>query len=362
MAALVPDDKYSTLTRIQTKVRRLTRSLSTSQLSDSELNNYINTFILYDFPEHLRLFNLKTTFTFFTQPYVDVYETSDDTSSVFYNFSNKIISVNPPAYIAGFQALWSESRDQFFGIYPMLNSIQSIGVYGDATTTSFSGTINTQQANTNGIQGLTVCLLKNNVLFSSINASNNGLSLIDQPLTNNNAIGNLYVPGGTLPSTTIQDMTNYINYITGQFVITFPTAPGSGQPISSQTVLQQPTLPQSILFYDGKFTMRPVPDQPYRVQVEAYIRPVELLAGSDEPKLSEWWQYIAYGAAMKVFQDRMDLESVSQIMPEFKKQESLILRRTIVQQTPQRVSSIYTEQTGAAGAYGPGWFSGGGSF
>jgi len=358
MPTFVPDNTYSTLSRIQIKVRRLTRSLSENQLSTSELNNYINTAVLYDFPEHLKLFNLKTTFTFFTDPYVDVYETSTNTASPLYNFSNKYSSVNPPVYIAGYQALFSESRDQFFGIYPMLNSIASIGVTGNGILNSFSGVINSQQAISTGISGQTICLLKNNVLFDSLATDLSGLKMIDYPISS--SLGNLYIPGGAPTSTTVQDTVNYINYITGQFVVTFPSAPGSGQPINSQTVPQQPALPQAILFYDGKFTVRPVPDQPYRVNMEVFMRPDELLANNDEPKLAEWWQYISYLAAKKIFEDRMDMESVRQILPELKQQEILVLRRTIVQQTSQRVSTVYTEQTGSAGAYGPGAFSGGG--
>lgn len=362
MAAVVPDVSYSTLANIQTKVRRLTRSLSQNQLSDADLNNYINTFILYDFPEHLRLFNLRETFTFYTKPYVDVYSTNDITNSDLYNFTNKYLTIHPPVYIAGFPSLYSEDRSLFFGIYPFLNSIASIGVTGDGLVTQFTGTINTQQANTSGINGQTILLLKNNVLFSSIDSNNNGLAMIDQPLTNNNVVGNLYAPGSTAPSTTVQDTSNYINYLTGQFVVTFSAAPGAGQPINSQTVLQQPSRPQSMLFYDGQFTMRPVPDQAYAVQMEVYARPTQLLENNDIPKLAEWWQYIAYGASVKIFQDRMDLESVQQIYLEFKLQERLCLRRTIVEQTSQRSSTIYTEQNGAAGAYGPGFFYGGGSF
>lgn len=349
----------SNLQTIQEKVRRLTRSLSESLLTTDQLNQYINTFVLYDFPEHLRLFNLRTTFTFFTEPYVDVYETNTtDTTDPLYDFVNRYITVHPPIYIAGYQALFSESRDQFFGIYPMLNSIASIGTAGDGVTTQFTGVINSQQANTSLINGQVVSLLQNNVLFSSIDVNNNGLAMIDYPISS--TIGNLYVPGGTPTSTVTQDPINYINYLTGQFVVTFVTAPGSGQPINSQTVPQQPALPQAMLFYDGKFTLRPVPDQPYRVQMEVYQRPTELLSSGQNPQLNEWWQYIAYGAAKKVFEDRMDLESVQMIMPEFKKQEALINRRTIVQQTSQRTSTIYTENLGAAGAFGPGYWSGGG--
>ena len=65
----------NTLEAIQIKVRRLTRSPSTAQLSDDDLNNYINTFVVYDFPEQLRMFNLRTTFTFVCNAYQDTYYT-----------------------------------------------------------------------------------------------------------------------------------------------------------------------------------------------------------------------------------------------------------------------------------------------
>jgi len=87
-------------------------------------------------------------------------------------------------------------------------------------------------------------------------------------------------------------------------------------------------------------------------------RPSELLASNQMPELAEWWQYIAYGAAKKIFEDRMDLESVQLIIPEFKKQEDLILRRTIKQYSNERSSTIYTDQTEAlvSGWGRGGWF------
>lgn len=350
----------SSLTAIRTKVRRLTRSLSENQLSTADLDQYINTFVLYDFPEHLRLFNSLTTFEFFTEPFVDVYETSTDPDSPLYNFVNKYLTIQPPIFIAGYQALFLESRTAFYGIYPQINSIASIGTMGNGTTTQFSGVINSQQAVVYPNTTQKVVLLRNEVLFDSIDSNGNGLSMIDYPISS--TIGNLYVPGTAPTSTVTQDPNNYINYVTGQFVVTFVSAPASGAAINSQTLPVQTSLPQTLLFFDGKFTVRPVPDQPYRISMEAYIRPTELLSSGQTPQLEEYWQYLAYGAAKKVFEDRMDLESVSQIMPEYKKQENLILRRTIVQQTSQRTSTIYTEQNGAANAYGSGWFSGGGSF
>ena len=81
----------TTLQAIETKVRRLTRSPSTAQLTQADLDNYINTFVVYDFPEHLRLFSLRTILTFYTQPFIDTYKTNTTvTTDALFNFKNKL--------------------------------------------------------------------------------------------------------------------------------------------------------------------------------------------------------------------------------------------------------------------------------
>jgi len=49
----------------------------------------------------------------------------------------------------------------------------------------------------------------------------------------------------------------------------------------------------------------------------------------------------------------MDMESVALLMPEFKKQECLINRRTIVQYASQRTATIYTENNNQTIPFGP---------
>ena len=338
----MPDNTLSTLQQIITKVRRLTRNMSENELSTSDIQNYINTFVLYDFPEQLRMQALRKVFTFYASPNIDVYATNTtDPTSPLFNFTNQYISVHTPIYIAGYNSMFSQSREQFFSIYPIVNSILSIGTAGDGITTAFSGVIPY------------VPLLQNNVIFSSVDINGNGLTLQDIPIPGNSVTGNL----NSIQTSTI---VGTINYITGAFSFTFPVAPAMGQAINSQTVPYVASLPQALLFFDEKFILRPVPDQPYKITMEVYYRPTELLDMAKSPNLAEWWQYIAYGAAKKIFEDRMDLDSVQLILSEFSAQQSLIIRRTIVQQTEQRTSTIFTEQT--AGQYGPGWWYGGGSF
>lgn len=355
----------TTLSAIQTKVRRLTRSVSENQLSTADLNNYINTFTIYDFPEQLRTFNLRTDFTFWCNAFQDTYKTDTSlaTTDPLYNFQNLYLTIHPPFYVAGFQAFYTQSPQQFWGIYPFVNSISPTGSTGNGVQTNFTGTINTTQAILLPGQTQQVVLDKKNVLFSSIDANNNGLALVDTPISN--TLGNLAPPGQAPTSTTIQDPANFINYITGAYSITFggtatPVAPGVSQPINSQTVNLSPARPQAILYYGNVFTLRPIPDQPYAINFEVYQRPTALLSTSQSPELEEYWQYISYGAARKILQDRMDLESVALLEPEFREQERLCLRRTLVQYSNERTATIYTENNlGAGGSWG--WNGGSGS-
>lgn len=370
----------TTLQAIQNKVRRLTRSPSTAQITDIDLQNYINTFVVYDFPEHLRTFNLRQTFSFYVNPYQDTYHTDKAsfgnaianptiTSNPLYNFQNNYISVHPPIYVAGYQTLYTQSREQFYGYYPNVNSIASIGPSGDGVTTSFPGVINTQQSTPgNVIQN--IGLVQGQVLFDSSDANFNGLSLVDVPVINPTTgnpttTGNLYDPASaayqsaiTSPPTVVNPV-NTVNYATGVFTITFASAPGAGMPINSQTIPQVLARPQAMLYYANTFIVRPVPDQPYRIDIEVYKRPTALLNTSQSPELEEYWQYIAFSSAKKILEDRMDMDSVQLLLPALKEQERLMQRRTIVQYTNERTATIYTEQTSpTTGGFG-GWGSGG---
>lgn len=310
----------ATLADIRTKVRRLTRSPSAAQITDDLIDDYVNNFVLYDFPEQLRLFTNRKTLTFYTEPNIDVYETNTtDATNPLYNFKNAVITVHTPVYIAGYKAYFTLSREDFFGNYPALQAAHQIGT-GDGVTTNFTGTLSSTP------------ILRYNVLFSSIDDNNDGLSVYDKE-------GDGTLTGDTGGASTI-------NYITGVYDITFNVAPGSGETIYAQTVTYQAARPQSILYFDNKFTLRPVPDKPYQVRIEIFDQPTALLDAANEPELAQHWQFIALGAARKILIDRLDMETVSKIEAEYKHQELLCLRRTLVQQSEERTATIYTQQVG----------------
>lgn len=161
----------SSLTAIRTKVRRLTRSPSTAQISDAQINEYVNTFVLYDFPEQIRLSALRTVLTFYTQPGVDVYETSSDPNNPLYNFKNRYVAVHPPIYLAGIQGFYTQWRDVFYGYYPQTNTIAQTGLFGDGVATTFTGTVVARP------------MLQRSVIFTAINNAGQSMVLIDDPIS-----------------------------------------------------------------------------------------------------------------------------------------------------------------------------------
>ena len=332
---------YSTLANIYTKVRRLTRSPSEDQLSDNELNNYVNNFLLYDLPEHLRLFNLRGVVSFFTAANQQFYDTVNvPITDPLFNFKNKYITIHEPVYVAGFRRYFTQSREQFYNIWPQIESIQ-VFAQGSGNQFQYTGYVTGYP-----IQPYSVS-------FNSVDINNNTVVMRDMPCSQlpvtypSTQFGNLVVPANNLVNAPL-DPNNFINYLTGQYVVTFPVAPMAGANVFSQSVPYAAGIPQAVLYYDDKFWFRPIPDQAYNVTFEAYFRPTELLSTTpaQQPELDQWWQYIAYGAAIKVFQDRMDMDSVAMLMPEFKSQQNLVNRCTIVQLTNQRSSTIFTEGSG----------------
>lgn len=341
----------STLQAIRTKVRRITRSPSLSQISNAQLDEYINTFILYDFPEHLRLFSLRTLLTFYTQPGVDVYDTNTTVpNDPLYNFKNKYVAVHPPAYMAGVPSFYTQQRDVFYGMWPQTNTIKDTLLRGDNSSGPFTGTLISPST---GIP----FILQGSVNFNCLDTNGTSMIMVDTPISN--TIGNLTQANAPLvpPFDTIQNPANYINYITGQYVITFPAITQNSATVWFEGILYQPGKPIGMLYYDSKFTIRPVPDKTYSIQLEVDVRPTELISSTDIPELEQWWQYISYGASKKIFEDRTDMDSVQFIMPEFKQQERLVLRTTLTQQANERTVTIYTQGKQYNGGFfgGSGW-------
>jgi hypothetical protein len=315
----------STLATIRTKVRRLTGRPSPQQITDTQIDEYVNTFYQYDFPEHLRVFSNTSTFKFMTEANVAEYDLrtmqvafdggTETAVNIYYN-------LQPPAYIAGYQSFYSQSREQFLRIYPELGDITS-SVTGDGTPGPYTFTL------TN------VPVLQNSITIGAIDSTGATVKVVDSPV--NRTTGNWEI---SLLETAV---TGSINYVTGAGTITFANNIPVGNEITSVFTPYAANRPQAVLFYDNVITLRPVPDKPYPVELNAFLTPSALISSNQAPILNQWWQYLAYGAAKKIFEDSQDPEGVDQIMRGFKEQEQLVLNRHVVQQTNERTATIYTE-------------------
>ena len=339
----MPDNTLSTLDNIRVKVRRLTRSPTTSQLSDADIDQYVNTFVLYDFPSQLRLFNLRRTLTWYTQPGVDTYTTVNlPVTDPLYNFKNQYIAIHPPVFMAGIQCSYTQWRDVFYGWYPQTNTIADTLLRGNGTPGPFAGTVTAHP------------MLQNNVIFTCVDANGTSMILTDTPFSN--VSGYLSIAGR--PGTAVLN-NGTVNYLTGAFNITnFPANTLNGAIIYVEDIAYQPGKPLAMLYYNDTFTIRPVPDKTYAVQIEVDVRPSEMMSTTPTqmPELSQWYQLYALGAAIKIFQDRFDFDSVQMLMPEFNQQMRLALRTTLTQQANERTVTIYTmgRQYGLGGFWS-GW-------
>jgi hypothetical protein len=314
----------STLAQIKKKVRRLTASPSTNQLSNADLEEYIDTFYEQDFPSALKIWNLHSNLEFFTIPNEDRYSFDTD----------KYQAVLPPVYIDGYQSFYSQSQDEFFKIYPRLSTEQNAGA-GDGSAGPYTFTLTS------------VPVLKRQVTVSATASDGSTLSASDVPASPASNVGTW------IDNVTGAALTGAINYVTGVCTITFTNTVDATENLNARFSAYQASRPGAMLFYQDYFILRPVPDKVYRVVIEVYETPSQLLSSDDHSSsnttdVKQWWQYIAFGAAIKVLQDRQDMESIQNLIPFFKEQENLILYRTATQQAPERTATIFTDQAGFA--------------
>lgn len=322
---------------IRASARRYARKLDESNASNSYIDQKINYFGLYILPELAPLLPLRKTLTFYTTPYIDTYKTNPtDTTSPLYDFKNRYVNVHPPVFFAGIEGFYYQDRETFYAAWPQLNAIAQLPIAGDGIQTTFTGVATSYP------------MLQNNVVFTSVNATGDALILVDYPKSP--YIGNLGLvnqdPGDPSPYGTI-------NYITGQFTVTFNQPPGPSAPIYLENINYAPAKPFAMMFYDNTFTIRPVPDNTYVIQINVDALPTELLGDNENPDLKMWADVFALGAAQLMLRDEMDTETLQQIEPLFIKALDLVRRPTLRNSANMRTQSFYNRR------YNNGfWFNG----
>jgi hypothetical protein len=139
-----------------------------------------------------------------------------------------------------------------------------------------------------------------------------------------------------------------INYQTGEILgLTFADPIPAGTPIQIQYNPKQFSIPLAILFYQNQFTLAPVPDAGYTIEMTCYRQPIQALIAADQtgnPELSEWWEILAVGAAKKIFEERLDSDGVVFIDKMLKERYDIIETRTYAQIGQASIQTIYSDQ------------------
>lgn len=430
----------ATLQDIIAKIRKLTVTSNSSQLTDSQIIDYINSYYIYDFPAQFRSLKLKDVYVFNTTQGVDTYPfdynnwstiegpcycekipiqlyqspngfrginfnwqtvqvlaqgngtagaiTGDITAIT--NAANASVTSANHGLVTGNVILISDVLGMtevngqsftitFVDVNTFLLNVDStaFGVYGgggDWLTSAYSGTLTSspilRSANNN--PAVESPLTPNQSFPSGVPVSFSPSALANYP--NISRVQNLLITANISNGTTLHvtdngygiligDCTNgIIDYQTGIISeLTFSQAIPSGNDINVQYIPYVANIPQSIMFYQNQFTLRPVPDKGYTVEVTAYRLPSQALLGTinpDTPNLNgvpemrEWWEVICFGVSKKIYQDRIDNEGVATMDAWL--QEALLNAetRTYAQLGKQRTATIYGDQSN--NAYGNG--------
>jgi|SRR5690606_7814433 len=288
------------LSEIRQKVRQVTGRFSPQELSNEQLDEYINKYFQYTFPAELKLDRFHTFYEFLTVA-----------NQQSYDWPAGYINFEPPATLDRLSLLWYQDPAAFYENNPENIGRQTIGT-GDGATVAFNGTA----GNFPILPGSTV-VTDNNEVFQDTSTTFT---------TSNIALSGSLGGSGTL------------NLSTGTLSVAFATAPASGQNIYFSYIQFQAGRPTAVLFYNNQFTFYPVPDTAYRFKVKAYSNTLVTTASgttqaffinaTDKPLLDQWGPSIAYGTARDIHADKGEMDAYQEVTMLYKEQLDYCLNRT----------------------------------
>lgn len=365
------------LNRLRYTIRKITGKYDTTQLPDQSIANtpislsnpsgiddYINDYYLYDMPEDLRSLKLRDFYQFFTIPNCGTYA-----------IPQNIIQIYDPIYIDNYQFAWYQTPDTFYRIWPELNFIDA----AIAVTATSQATYNFTLTQTPVQQGTVVIGLQPNT--DNPTTPLETFTDQDSPIPLDIPIQQFFKNPGTLTGSF--GGTGTIDYLSGKVSITYATAPPSGVNINAHYHPYVASRPRDILFWQQSLFLRPIPNDTYAVKVMAYMLPTTVLSAAtnatqrpslfvdpattntspptsttvqiqgfsgnsgslatDLPQFNEFWQVIAYGAALKIFIEDGEHQEWEKYVPYYEKAKLLVQRKTIKQLGSQRIQTPYSE-------------------
>jgi len=367
---------------IITYVRRIIKSPSNAVITDNLIIDYINRFWLMDVDARIQLFDLKTKYQFQTTPGISDYnmplynvqtEPGNQTIASFPVYQGFMQS----CYANGIQIPFYTQRDPFWNLWPNYLQFLNPTALGNGTEgpytlnlpffpaipghidiTGIIATGNNQDPPlvTNFLTTVPTTSVYSAVYFTATAANGQNIVVADSgQFLSNNTNGDLYgllmspgnAPfGNTALAGGYSITSNTINYNTGIANVMFPVAIPAGNPIQAQCYFYQQGLPRAILFYNNCLTLRPPPDIPYLIELNAYLTPAAFLISADAIPFGYMAEYIARGAARKILSDTGDVEQFQFYEPLFIEQERLVWKRSQRQFTATRTGTIFSDLQG----------------
>jgi hypothetical protein len=340
--------------------RELTGSSNSFQITDTQIVKNMNSFYSYDLPAKFRSLKLKDIYTFTTNIGQDVYPFN----------SELYTTVQMPCYCAKRELKLFTDPWNFYGVN---FNWQQYGIFATGTNktgpytgqtigTPISRSVNNDPGSQSNpslyfpmgrVQNIliTANVIGTNGIGQTQSVTDDGQGNLIQIFQTSNNTNQEY--GWTYyrqyaSSTPLSPGNATINYQTGVITgLTFAQAIPQGTPIRIQYNARKPSIPLAIMFYQNQFTLSPMPDKGYTIELTAYRQPIKALLSqglNGNPELSEWWEILAIGAAKKIFERRFDSDGIIMIDKMLKERYDIIETRTYAQIGSERINTIYTDQ------------------
>lgn len=344
------------LSRLRYTVRKITGQFDENQLPSASpgagqvsvnnppgVDDYLNDFYLFDMPEHMRTLKLKDFYTFTTIPNVGTY-----------NLGQTFYQVRDPIYIDNYQFAFYEDPNIFYRIWPEFNFIDQAIATTDGTSTTYTFTVTQNPVQ----QGTVVIGIQPNV---DANPSPQLETLVDQdtPALLDQPTQIMFTNPGTLTGNL--GGTGTVDYLSGAVSVTFATPPPAGLNINAHYHPYAASRPRDIMYFQNQLFLRPIPNDTYSVKLIVYKQPTVAISDlsnatqksqfdgtlTDVALFNEWWQMMAYGAALKIMIQEGDHEEYARHKPYFEEAKLLAQRRALKDLASQRINTNYSEMAGA---------------
>lgn len=185
-----------------TYIRRLIKSPSNSEITDSLIVDYINRFWTQDVDARMQLFDLKTKYQFQTSPGVDQYNTPlyalQSSLPINGDILQETISYYPvyqgffgPAYINGVQIRFETQKDIFYNSFPKVTQSPIQVAIGDGTAGPYNLTIPIIGPPPSPLNPPVNALIRGHVDLTGVISYANNSNIQDPPLVSQSQINDV---------------------------------------------------------------------------------------------------------------------------------------------------------------------------